>query len=123
MNKNIPDSEPKDQRNQEERKEVKVPQLKLSEMTHEQLRQVLDEYDNIQHQLEIEVAAHTSCQQELEKIQWDKENFLINQNFESRPESGLIDLKIDNYALICIARNANCISVQFFRRKKSRNVG
>merc|ERR1712029_1299235 len=46
-------------------------------MKDEQLRQVLDEYDNVQHSLEIEIAAHTSCQQELEKIQWDKENFLM----------------------------------------------
>jgi len=47
-------------------------------MKNDQLRQVLDQYDEIQHQLDIEVAAHLACQQELEKIQWEKENFLNN---------------------------------------------
>merc|ERR1712203_444035 len=63
--------------------QLQVEKQKVEEMNsvikmkNEQLRQVLDEYDSVQHQLEIEVAAHTSCQQELEKIQWDKENFLM----------------------------------------------
>merc|ERR1712203_585655 len=63
--------------------QLQVERQKVEEMNsvikmkNDQLRQVLDEYDNIQHQLEIEVEAHTSCQQELEKIQWDKENFLM----------------------------------------------
>merc|ERR1712029_1116497 len=64
-------------------------------MKNEQLRQVLDEYDNVQHSLEIEIAAHTSCQQELEKIQWDKENFLMEnekkwKELENQKKSGLI---------------------------------
>merc|ERR1712001_659550 len=64
-------------------------------LKNEQLRQLLDEYDNVQHQLEIEVAAHMSCQQELEKIQWDKENFLIEnekrwKELENQKKSGLI---------------------------------
>merc|ERR1712106_972913 len=45
-------------------------------MKNEQLRQVLDEYDSVQQQLEVEVSAHMACQQELEKNQWDKDNFL-----------------------------------------------
>ena len=63
--------------------QLQVERQKVEEMNsvikmkNDQLRQVLDEYDNIQHQLEIEVEAHTSCQQELEKIQFDKENFLM----------------------------------------------
>jgi chromosome segregation ATPase len=46
-------------------------------MKNDQLRQVLDEYDSVQHQLEVEVSAHLACQQELEKSQWAKENFLL----------------------------------------------
>jgi len=65
------------------------------QLKNDQLRQLLDEYDNVQHQLEIEVAAHMSCQQELEKIQWDKENFLIEnekrwKELENQKKSGLI---------------------------------
>jgi len=46
-------------------------------MKNEQLRQVLDEYDSVQQQLEVEVSAHLSCQQELENNQWGKETFLL----------------------------------------------
>merc|ERR1712106_161552 len=46
-------------------------------MKNEQLRQVLDEYDSVQEQLEVEVSAHLACQQELEKNQWDRETFLL----------------------------------------------
>jgi len=46
-------------------------------MKNEQLRQVLDEYDSVQQQLEVEVSAHLACQQELEKNQWTKESFLL----------------------------------------------
>merc|ERR1712106_1277902 len=46
-------------------------------MKNEQLRQVLDEYDNVQEQLEVEVSAHLACQQELEKNRWDMETFLL----------------------------------------------
>merc|ERR1711881_62471 len=46
-------------------------------MKNEQLRQVLDEYDRVQQQLEVEVSAHLACQQELEKSQWSKESFLL----------------------------------------------
>jgi len=46
-------------------------------MKNEQLRQVLDEYDKVQQQLEVEVSAHLACQQELEKSQWAKEAFLL----------------------------------------------
>jgi len=44
---------------------------------NDQLRQVLDEYDKVQEQLEVEVSAHLACQQELERNQWAKDNFLI----------------------------------------------
>jgi len=81
--------------------QLQVEKQKTEEMNsviklkNEQLRQLLDEYDNVQHQLEIEVAAHMSCQQELEKIQWDKENFLIEnekrwKELENQKKSGLI---------------------------------
>lgn len=81
--------------------QLQVERQKTEEMNsviklkNEQLRQLLDEYDNVQHQLEIEVAAHMSCQQELEKIQWDKENFLIEnekrwKELENQKKSGLI---------------------------------
>jgi len=81
--------------------QLQVERQKVEEMNsvikmkNDQLRQVLDEYDNIQHQLEIEVEAHTSCQQELEKIQWDKENFLMEnekrwKELENQKKSGLI---------------------------------
>jgi len=81
--------------------QLQVEKQKTEEMDsviklkNEQLRQLLDEYDHVQHQLEIEVAAHMSCQQELEKIQWDKENFLIEnekrwKELENQKKSGLI---------------------------------
>jgi len=81
--------------------QLQVEKQKVEEMNsvikmkNEQLRQVLDEYDNVQHSLEIEIAAHTSCQQELEKIQWDKENFLMEnekkwKELENQKKSGLI---------------------------------
>jgi len=46
-------------------------------MKNEQLRQVLDEYDSVQEQLEVEVSAHLACQQELERSQWARESFLL----------------------------------------------
>jgi len=46
-------------------------------MKNDQLRQVLDEYDRVQQQLEVEVSAHLACQQELEKSQWSKEAFVL----------------------------------------------
>lgn len=48
------------------------------DMKNDQLRQVLDQYDDIQHQLDIEIEAHLACQQELEKVQWEKDTFLNN---------------------------------------------
>jgi len=81
--------------------QLQVEKQKTEEMNsviklkNDQLRQLLDEYDNVQHQLEIEVAAHMACQQELEKIQWDKDNFLIEnekrwKELENQKKSGLI---------------------------------
>ena len=43
---------------------------------NDQLHQVLDEYEALQHQLEIEVASHLACQQELERVQWTSQAFL-----------------------------------------------
>merc|ERR1711874_361885 len=42
-------------------------------MKNEQLRQVLDEYDSVQEQLEVEVEAHLACQRENEK-RWKELN-------------------------------------------------
>merc|ERR1739844_743001 len=81
--------------------QLQVERQKVEEMNsvikmkNDQLRQVLDEYDSVQHQLEIEVAAHMSCQQDLEKIQWDKENFLMEnekrwKELQNQKKSGLI---------------------------------
>merc|ERR1719431_1995650 len=64
-------------------------------MKNDQLRQVLDEYDAVQHQLEIEVSAHLCCQQELEKVQWTRDSFIADtknwKNLTNRKESaGLV---------------------------------
>merc|ERR1712152_44639 len=69
--------------------QLQVEKQKVEEMNsvikmkNEQLRQVLDEYDNVQHS------------QEMEKIQWDKENFLMEnekkwKELENQKKSGLI---------------------------------
>jgi len=64
--------------------QLQVEKQRSEEMTaviglkNDQLRQVLDQYDDIQHQLDIEIAAHLACQQELEKKQYEKDNFLNN---------------------------------------------
>jgi len=88
--------------------QLQVEKQNSSEMTalidlkNNQLHQVLDQYDEIQHQLDIETAAHLACQQELEKVQWDMENVtnystensLIGsknwKNMTNRKESGHI---------------------------------
>jgi len=70
-------------------------------MKNDQLRQVLDEYDNVQQQLEVEVSAHLACQQELERSQWVAESILSPpqqsparektwKNLSNQVESGLI---------------------------------
>jgi len=68
-------------------------------MKNDQLRQVLDEYDNVQQQLEVEVSAHLACQQELERSQWVAESISTQQsparektwkNLSNQVESGLI---------------------------------
>jgi len=45
-------------------------------LKNDQLRQVLDEYDCVQQQLEVEVSAHLACQQELERSQWVADTIL-----------------------------------------------
>jgi len=70
-------------------------------MKNDQLRQVLDEYDSVQQQLEVEVSAHLACQQELERSQWVADSILSPaqqsparektwKNLSSQVESGLI---------------------------------
>merc|ERR1719458_1626899 len=70
-------------------------------MKNDQLRQVLDEYDSVQQQLEVEVSAHLACQQELERSQWVAESILSPaqqsparektwKNLSNQVESGLI---------------------------------
>ena len=64
-------------------------------MKNDQLNQVLDEYDNVQEQLEVEVSAHLACQQELETSQWRRQNFLVEnekkwKDVTNQKKSGLI---------------------------------
>ena len=64
-------------------------------MKNDQLNQVLDEYDNVQEQLEVEVSAHLACQQELETSQWSRQNFLVEnekkwKDVTNQKKSGLI---------------------------------
>jgi len=70
-------------------------------MKNDQLRQVLDEYDSVQQQLEVEVSAHLACQQELERSQWVADSILSPaqqsparektwKNLSNQVESGLI---------------------------------
>jgi len=70
-------------------------------LKNDQLRQVLDEYDNVQQQLEVEVSAHLACQQELERSQWVADTILSPgqestarkkswKNLSNQVESGLI---------------------------------
>ena len=62
---------------------------------NDQLRQVLDEYDKVQEQLEVEMSAHLACQQELERNQWAKDNFLLEnekkwKEMKNQKVSGLV---------------------------------
>lgn len=70
-------------------------------LKNDQLRQVLDEYDSVQQQLEVEVSAHLACQQELERSQWVADTILSPaqqsparektwKNLSNQVESGLI---------------------------------
>jgi len=62
--------------------QLQVEKQKTEEMSavigqkNDQMHQVLDEYEALQHQLEIEVASHLACQQELEKVQWAHQSFM-----------------------------------------------
>jgi len=59
--------------------ELKLQKQKVEEMTavielkNDQLGQVLDKYDSLQQELEIEVSAHLFCQQELERSLVEKD--------------------------------------------------
>ena len=62
---------------------------------NDQLRQVLDEYDKVPEQLEVEMSAHLACQQELERNQWAKDNFLLEnekkwKEMKNQKVSGLV---------------------------------
>jgi len=68
--------------------ELKLQRKKIEDMTavirlkNDQLGQVLDKYDSLQQELEIEVSAHLSCQQELERCLVERE--LIAREHEKR---------------------------------------
>merc|ERR1712098_417174 len=68
--------------------ELKLQRKKIEDMTavirlkNDQLGQVLDKYDSLQQELEIEVSAHLSCQQELERCLVERE--LIAREHERR---------------------------------------
>merc|ERR1712106_1056955 len=70
--------------------QLQVEKQKTEEMSsvlfvkNELMHQVLDEYEALQHQLEIEVASHLACQQELEKIQWTNQAFLGEEKSGSK---------------------------------------
>jgi len=67
-------------------------------LKNKQLHQVLDKYEGLQTSLEIEVAAHLACQQELEKAEWARESFMEGsqeqdrhrKNQQNKKESGHI---------------------------------
>merc|ERR1711862_260614 len=68
--------------------ELKLQKQMVEDMTsviklkNEQLGQVLDKYDNLQQELEIEVSAHLSCQQDLERSLMEKE--MVSRENERR---------------------------------------
>ena len=68
--------------------ELKLQRKKIEDMTavirlkNDQLGQVLDKYDSLQQELEIEVSAHLSCQQELERCLVERE--LIAREHQKR---------------------------------------
>jgi len=68
--------------------ELKLQKQKVEDMTsviklkNDQLGQVLDKYDDLQQELEIEVSAHLSCQQELERTLVEKE--MVSRENERR---------------------------------------
>jgi len=53
-----------------------------------QLIQVLDKFEVLQHELEIEVAAHQACQQELERAEWARESFIQDSQQKDRKVRG-----------------------------------
>merc|ERR1719192_2876444 len=65
--------------------ELKLQKQKVEDMTavielkNDQLGQVLDKYDSLQQELEIEVSAHLFCQQELERSLVEKD-MLFREN-------------------------------------------
>ena len=68
--------------------ELKLQKQKVEDMTavielkNDQLGQVLDKYDSLQQELEIEVSAHLFCQQELERSLVEKE--MVSRENERR---------------------------------------
>ena len=68
--------------------ELKLQRQKVEDMTsviklkNDQLGQVLDKYDDLQQELEIEVSAHLSCQQDLERTLVEKE--MVSRENERR---------------------------------------
>ena len=81
--------------------QLKGQKQSIEEMTavirlkNDQLGQVLDKYDSLQQELEIEVSAHLTCQQELEMSLVERENFALEnerrwKEVASMKEKGMI---------------------------------
>merc|ERR1711892_33550 len=81
--------------------QLKVHKQRIEDMTavirlkNDQLGQVLDKYDSLQQELEIEVSAHLNCQQELEMSLVERENFALEnerrwKEVASMKEKGMI---------------------------------
>ena len=75
--------------------QLKVQKQSIEEMTavislkNDQLGQVLDKYDSMQQELEIEVSAHLNCQQELEISLVERENFAQENEKRWREVAGM----------------------------------
>merc|ERR1711892_339102 len=75
--------------------QFKVQKQIIEEMTavislkNDQLGQVLDKYDNLQQELEIEVSAHLNCQQDLEISLVERENFVQGNEKRWREVAGM----------------------------------
>merc|ERR1711862_330858 len=65
-----------------ERVEKVEDMTSVIKLKNDQLGQVLDKYDDLQQELEIEVSAHLSCQQELERTLVEKE--MVSRENERR---------------------------------------
>jgi len=75
--------------------QLKVQKQSIEDMNgvirlkNDQLGQVLDKYDSLQQELEIEVSAHLNCQQELEISLVERENFAQENEKRWRDVGGM----------------------------------